>query len=116
MKSKTYVKREDILSIEVRPKERNFDCYYEKGYSSFFGLISKEPGVYMYSSMIHSSPIRLNDNDLEDEDSYLENGVVYYKPHVKLYGSKKTYEAFFDSVEELDKWVKEFIGQGNWVD
>lgn len=48
--------------------------------------------------------------ELPKYEAYLENGVVYYKPHVILKFSKEHKECYyFDTVEEAEEFVTKIL-------
>lgn len=63
-----------------------------------------------FVSRLFDDPIPLEEVDWKN--SYHEDDVIYYKPHCVIHtADKNNQEIYFETVEELDKYVDELKAQ-----
>lgn len=93
----------------------NAVCYkydYLEEIKKTFWTSGREAGFYhWYDDRIRSI------EELEEDNCIIIDKKVYYKPHVEIYLSDKNkHEYFFDSKEELDKFMeKPELKNINWI-
>jgi len=85
----------------------------KKGQNHYWDVITKEVGSLFgtktekkFIRYLWNKPIPIEDAKLNK--SYIENDVVYYKPHCIInMANRSTKEIYFETDEELTKYVNE---------
>jgi hypothetical protein len=101
-----------ITFIQIHYKTVSTKYEYLEEIKKSFWSNGREAGFYhWYDDGIRSI------EDIEKDNHMVIDKKVYYKPHVKIYLSDKNkHEYFFESKEELDKFMKNSeLKNINWI-
>lgn len=103
---KELINTDCITSIEVRPKKIHFHYRWNEAIHFLYipFIIWRKAGFYDYMD----DYVNLDNLD-KDDNYYVENKWVYYKPHIVLnLNDRSERRIYFDSVELMDEYVTQF--------
>ena len=116
---KVYSRKDSIVKITTNTKQKVDTDRIWLNNPTYLGFIPRRPGVYQINCTF-PIPAVLNIfvSDEPNENEVVENGIIYYKPNI-LFENKsgQTTKMFFNTKEEMDKFIKDFISDSDieWV-
>lgn len=106
------INRNNIITIDKIYKQVN-ENYEYKSELKIFGFTLRK--AHFEKSFIFSR-ISKEVADIDD-NSYVEDNIVYYKPHVRIDVGQRYIFKYFETAKELDKWYVETRAQTSiWID
>ncbi len=72
--------------------------------------IDKDNNICTFGHL-SGATIIVSDGAIEHANSYLENGIIYYLPHIYFFSDNKEYEVVYFKTEELAEQMIEKIKQ-----
>lgn len=99
----TKINLDQVCTINVRTKQICCDYEYRKETRFLYWVLEKEGFYYVYTL----NPYRVSEEVISKKETlYVEDKVVYYKPHVEFKMSNDhRYEKFFDTVPQLEEFM-----------
>ena len=102
-----------ISNVRVYPKIKNYDLSYEVK-KNFKVVVGRKFLIIPIFKNIPNAVVNYWSNkficsveDFQGVKSFIENDTFYYKPHCIIFFGNGSQEVFFETIEELDKYVND---------
>jgi hypothetical protein len=102
-----------ISNVRVYSKIENYDISYEVK-KNFKVVVGRKFLIIPIFKTIPNAVVNHWNNkficsveDFKGVKSFIEDDTIYYKPHCKIFFGNGSQEIFFETIEELDKYVND---------